>query len=397
MVHTWTPRAVEPLVEPTHCSHLTRNDALPLELSTVVSQVSTSVSVTNDMPQSQPERSTSPFLSPVAFRGGSLPTLTRTRLFFHDKADPYYEFTNVSSHPVWYNSQCYPTSDHLFHAFKFLPHRPDLAEHIRNCSQPAAEARRFPSAARRDWKSVNIHIMDEVLWRKFTQHESLKNMLLATGDAELIDNSPYDSFWGSGADGRGRNQMGKALERLRTKLRGQCSPAHGTLTPKLNSALSPKGPSHVTLAPARILFYNKDEPYYEFTNFSPHPVYYDNRRYPTSEHVFQSFKFLPHRPDMAEHIRTCSEQPRDVFSAAHRFHADVRPDWGTVRIPMMDEVLLKKFTQHSRLTQLLLSTGDAELIENSPQDSFWGIGADGQGRNELGKALQRLRSKLQGQ
>ena len=28
-------------------------------------------------------------------------------------------------------------------------------------------------------------------------------------------------------------------------------------------------------------------------------------------------------------------------------------------------------------------------------DDFWGNGADGEGRNELGKALMRLRTKLQ--
>ena len=40
----------------------------------------------------------------------------------------------------------------------------------------------------------------------------------------------------------------------------------------------------------KILFYNKDEPYYGFTNFSPHPVVYRGKTYPTSEHLFQSLK-----------------------------------------------------------------------------------------------------------
>jgi len=40
----------------------------------------------------------------------------------------------------------------------------------------------------------------------------------------------------------------------------------------------------------RILFYHKHEPYYGFTNFSDHPVEYQGKRYPTSEHLFQSFK-----------------------------------------------------------------------------------------------------------
>jgi diaminohydroxyphosphoribosylaminopyrimidine deaminase/5-amino-6-(5-phosphoribosylamino)uracil reductase len=42
--------------------------------------------------------------------------------------------------------------------------------------------------------------------------------------------------------------------------------------------------------PKRILFYHKHNPHYGFTNFSSHPVVYKGKRYPTSEHLFQSFK-----------------------------------------------------------------------------------------------------------
>lgn len=40
----------------------------------------------------------------------------------------------------------------------------------------------------------------------------------------------------------------------------------------------------------RILFYHRQDPHYGFTNFSAHPVVYNGKRYPTSEHLFQSFK-----------------------------------------------------------------------------------------------------------
>lgn len=40
----------------------------------------------------------------------------------------------------------------------------------------------------------------------------------------------------------------------------------------------------------RIAFYHKHRPYYGFTNFSPHRVKYQGKEYPTSEHLFQSFK-----------------------------------------------------------------------------------------------------------
>lgn len=144
----------------------------------------------------------------------------------------------------------------------------------------------------------------------------------------------------------------------------------------------------------RILFYNKHEPYYEFTNFSPHDVVYAGKRYPTSEHLFQSFKFLDSQPAIAEHIRKCGDRPSAVFDEAHRHQKWVRSDWRQVNVEKMEVTLRLKFTQHTDLKALLLGTGDAELVEDSPKDFFWGIGADGSGRNELGKALERVRDEL---
>jgi len=175
--------------------------------------------------------------------------------------------------------------------------------------------------------------------------------------------------------------------------------------PGINSAGATFPPTSASLRPPsiktsssrnRVLFYHKDDPHYGFTNFSAHPVIYNGKRYPTSEHLFQSFKFQEHRPNLAEHIRTCSERPSVAFSEARRFQPEVRPDWKHVNIQKMDETLFHKFTQHPDLQAELLATGDSELVEDSDKDAFWGIGADKKGRNELGKSLERLRSKLRG-
>ena len=40
----------------------------------------------------------------------------------------------------------------------------------------------------------------------------------------------------------------------------------------------------------KIFFYHKYQPYYGFTNFSPHSVEYGGKVYPTSEHLFQALK-----------------------------------------------------------------------------------------------------------
>ncbi|KAG6369588.1 DUF1768-domain-containing protein [Boletus reticuloceps] len=164
------------------------------------------------------------------------------------------------------------------------------------------------------------------------------------------------------------------------------------------------GDTHIVISPSggwahaharpKILFYDKHKPYYEFTNFSPHEVVYEGRCYPTSEHLFQAFKFLDGHPQIAERIRTCGPKPIRAFDEAHRHKTAVRSDWSQVHISKMETALNLKFTQHQDLKQMLLDTGDAELLEDSPRDWFWGIGADGTGNNELGKMLMRLRDEL---
>jgi len=74
----------------------------------------------------------------------------------------------------------------------------------------------------------------------------------------------------------------------------------------------------------------------------------------------------------------------------------VRPDWKKINVEKMEETIYHKFTQHADLLKELLDTGNAELVEDSDKDAFWGVGADGKGRNELGKALERLRAQLRG-
>ncbi|KAI0790016.1 hypothetical protein C8Q75DRAFT_793093 [Abortiporus biennis] len=196
---------------------------------------------------------------------------------------------------------------------------------------------------------------------------------------------------------RSENIMESPLSRPSTN-RKRFSAVPSPVSARTSPATSPTSysirKSWTWVKPPPILFYHKHEPHYGFTNFSPHPVVYKGKKYPTSEHLFQSFKFQDHRPNLAEHIRTCSEHPSVAFAEARRFQPEVRRDWMAVNVEKMDKALWYKFTQHQDLKDELLATGDADLVENSDKDAFWGIGADGKGRNELGKALQRLRVKL---
>ena len=61
----------------------------------------------------------------------------------------------------------------------------------------------------------------------------------------------------------------------------------------------------------------------------------------------------------------------------------------------MRRAVLKKFQTHPELRLLLLSTGREEIVENASGDYYWGCGADGSGKNMLGKILQEVRSQIQ--
>lgn len=56
---------------------------------------------------------------------------------------------------------------------------------------------------------------------KFLQHAGPAAMLLATGDAGLVEGSPHDLFWGAGFYGGGQNQLGRLLMQVRGELQEQ--------------------------------------------------------------------------------------------------------------------------------------------------------------------------------
>lgn len=88
------------------------------------------------------------------------------------------------------------------------------------------------------------------------------------------------------------------------------------------------------------------------------------------------------------------EKAFDAAKMGRRRDLPRREDWEEVKIGVMKEALIAKFTQHQDLKELLLSTGDAILIEHTSNDAFWADAGDGTGRNELGKLLMEVRAEL---
>jgi N-glycosidase YbiA len=141
----------------------------------------------------------------------------------------------------------------------------------------------------------------------------------------------------------------------------------------------------------QMLFYRQNDPYGEFSNFSAHPFTLEGKVWPTSEHYFQAQKFAG--TEHAETVRN-ARTPSIAAKLGRSRSLPLRADWETVKDDVMRAALRAKFEQHPKLKSLLLSTGDAELIEHTRNDSYWADGGDGTGKNRLGCLLMELRAEL---
>ncbi len=139
----------------------------------------------------------------------------------------------------------------------------------------------------------------------------------------------------------------------------------------------------------KILFY--EEEYYMLSNFSSHAVIFNDLLYMTSEHAYQAAKFTD---------STIAGKVRDARSAhlakrlSKEFHNEIQQGWEKIKVSKMEEIIRCKLEQHEEIQEALRRSGQAEIIENSPTDYFWGCGADGSGGNQLGKLWMKLRSEL---
>ena len=83
----------------------------------------------------------------------------------------------------------------------------------------AKRAGKRQSPLRADWDDVKLHMMEFFVNNKFINDEDLEQKLLDTGDAELIEgNSWDDTYWGV-CNGKGENNLGKILMRVREQIR----------------------------------------------------------------------------------------------------------------------------------------------------------------------------------
>jgi len=91
------------------------------------------------------------------------------------------------------------------------------------------------------WSVISREVVYQANYAKFTQNPELRKQLMATGDLEIVEASPYDKIWGIGlgeedprawdkSTWEGTNWLGEAIMRVRETLRKEEQEQNGNST-----------------------------------------------------------------------------------------------------------------------------------------------------------------------
>ena len=131
---------------------------------------------------------------------------------------PYRFLSNFWPCIVYLDEKAYPSLEHAYQAAKTLDE--DERSWVRASAVAGlAKQKGQRVTVRGDWDRIKRRVMFKLVKDKFTRDESLKEKLLKTGNASLVeDNTWGDTYWGV-CNGKGKNHLGKILMRVRNQLR----------------------------------------------------------------------------------------------------------------------------------------------------------------------------------
>jgi ribA/ribD-fused uncharacterized protein len=125
------------------------------------------------------------------------------------------------------------------------------------------------------------------------------------------------------------------------------------------------------------------------SNFYAQPVTFEGILYPSVEHAYQAAKTM----DLQERAYIATLTAGKAKRAGRKLV--LRSDWEAVKLTIMEQLVLDKFSNSEHLWRLLMATGNDQLVEgNWWGDTYWGV-CRGIGQNHLGKILMKVRTALQ--
>lgn len=128
----------------------------------------------------------------------------------------YRFLSNFWSCYVSYDGVWYPSVENAYQAAKMLKIEDRLKfEHVK-----ASEAKRLGRLLpmKDDWDDERVDVMYQLVKQKFSQYKELETRLALTDDQQLEEGNWWgDTFWGT-VNGKGDNNLGKVLMRVRSEI-----------------------------------------------------------------------------------------------------------------------------------------------------------------------------------
>lgn len=138
-------------------------------------------------------------------------------------------------------------------------------------------------------------------------------------------------------------------------------------------------------------FWQERERYGCFSNFYPCEFTWEGRRFNCSEQAFMWAKAYWFSDEETANQILLETDPKKIKKLGRKVKNFDDSKWAKIRYHFMLTINRAKYTQNKELRDILLSTGRATIVEDSPFDYIWGTGKDGSGQNLLGKVLMELR------
>jgi ribA/ribD-fused uncharacterized protein len=167
--------------------------------------------------------------------------------FYRANEKPYGVFSNLYRRPIVFEEIEFPTAEHAYQAGK--ARRKEVRDWLLKAPTPSLLAMAahglYTWDIAPDWTATKYDRMRKVLYAKFTQHKDLKQLLLNTGNARLVEtgtvSNAVNKTWGE-VNGKGLNMLGRILMEVRTLLRNEAKPRRSvhTLVGKPPLATAPR-------------------------------------------------------------------------------------------------------------------------------------------------------------
>ena len=143
--------------------------------------------------------------------------------FYRASEKPFGAFSNLYRRDILFEDQVFVTSEHAYQAGK--ARKPAVKKWLMEAPSPSLLAMAAHGLYYWDvapgWSTTKFDRMRAVLRAKFTQHPDLRDLLLSTGKARLVETATVDNdvnrLWGE-VNGTGRNMLGLLLMELRADL-----------------------------------------------------------------------------------------------------------------------------------------------------------------------------------